>query len=388
MPYYKIIIPSHFSHYTSSTLIVNPTFESWKQYCLLPFTSPILTPHRWQLHSQRLVMHSPDTRPRTWTRVAPDHYNAGIKSLSPQIDVNTPPFPFMSLPVELRLEVYKIYLADRYTLTPTEIHEMVLDSRHRTKSSAEILRVSKTVNAEVRDLLQHEKTITLRICWQDATLDGFAMSCLQARGMHLDYDRIAHLRVEIYSRHRERPTDMVRIWRCVQNLCSNLQKASCVQKLSVHFMENEYAVWFHCGSPLETFEFFDHMQLNYGLWTTWDEPWDILHVLNLFMLLRNVQKAQIHLPLSVTENERLQEARETTEGVMMQTIPLDERYQKTVIGSVGKAIAEREYICKYLSGRCAQQRLERLCGEGGFIHTEYLDIFDKVWPHRKFSNIS
>lgn len=57
------------------------------------------------------------------------------------------------IPVEIGLQIYKFYLIDRYTLSPTELHEMVLDSRHRTKSSAEILRVSKKINAEVRDLL-------------------------------------------------------------------------------------------------------------------------------------------------------------------------------------------------------------------------------------------
>lgn len=57
------------------------------------------------------------------------------------------------IPVEIRLQIYRFYLIDRYTLSFTEIHEMVLDSRHRTKYSAEILRVSKKINAEVRDLL-------------------------------------------------------------------------------------------------------------------------------------------------------------------------------------------------------------------------------------------
>ena len=341
-------------------------------------------------------MDSPDTRPLTFTRVIPDHYDTDNESPSPLLDVDKPPFPFMVLPVELRLQVYKIYLTDRYTLSPTEIHEMVLDPRHRTKSSAEMLRVSKKVNAEVRDLLQQEKTITLRVCWQDATLDGFAMSCLQSRGMRWDYDHIAHLRVEIYPRHPDRPTDMICIWKYVQSLCFDLKEASCVQKLSLRFMENQYAAWSFYGLPLETFECLHDMETQYAGWNAsdgpgapytggWEEdraPWDILHILNLFRLLKNVTEAQIHLPLSVTDNVRLQEARKHTEEVMMQTTSLDDKHQKSVIDTIEEAIVDREEFFKYFTGSCAQERLDSLCGEGCFMLKHHLDIFEKVWPHR------
>ena len=341
-------------------------------------------------------MDSPDTRPLTFTRVIPDHYDTDIESPSPLLDVDKPPFPFMFLPVELRIQIYKIYLTDRYTLSPSEIHEMVLDSRHRTKSSAEILRVSRKVNAEVRDLLQQEKTITLRICWQDATLDGLAMSCLQSRGMRRAYDHIAHLRVEIYPRHPDRPTDMICLWKYVQSLCSDLKEASCVQRLSLHFMENEYAEWSFDGLPLETFECVHFMETQYAGWYAGDgpgapytggwekdrEPWDILHVLNLFRLLKNVKEAQIHLPLSVTENVRLQEEQKFTEEVMMQTTSLDDEHQKSVIDTIEEAIADREEFFEYFTGSCAQERLDSLCGEGCFILKHHLDIFEKVWPHR------
>ena len=44
-----------------------------------------------------------------------------------------------------------------------------------------------------------------------------------------------------------RPTDMICISRHVQKLCSDLQAASCIQHLSLHFMDNEYAEWDHDG---------------------------------------------------------------------------------------------------------------------------------------------
>lgn len=329
-------------------------------------------------------MDSPDTGPITWTRVVPGHCNPGIKSPSPPTDVDKLSFPFMFLPVEIRLQIYRIYLVDRYALSPREALEMVFGSHNRTESSAEILRVSKTVNTEVRDLLQHEKTITVRVCWHNATLDGFAKSCLQARGMHLDYDRIAHLRVEIYPRPPDCPTDIIRIWQNVQSLCSDLQKASCVQKLSLYFMETEYAAWSRCGLPLATLRWLDFMQMEYAVlsisggpgatldahYGTDRKPWDILPILNLFRLLKNVKMAQIHLPLSVTEDLRLQEARKNIEGVMMQTISLDDRHQKSVTDTIERPIADREAFFKGFMDSCAQERLHRLRVRRRLLHAQ------------------
>lgn len=91
----------------------------------------------------------------TWTRFVPKHYDITAKSQAPLPDqVSQQPFPFMGLPVEIRLQVYKVYLYDRYSISPAEIHEAILDPSHRTKRSAEILQVSKAINAEVKDLLQ------------------------------------------------------------------------------------------------------------------------------------------------------------------------------------------------------------------------------------------
>lgn len=117
----------------------------------------------------------------------------------------------MYLPIEVHLQIYKYYLIDRYSPLPAEIHEMVLDPHYWTKSPAEILQVSRVVNTEVQDILQHETSFNIRICWQDATFDGLAVSSFQASDKRLDYNSIAHLRIEVYPPHYDRPTDMVRI---------------------------------------------------------------------------------------------------------------------------------------------------------------------------------
>ncbi len=311
---------------------------------------------------------------REVTRCIPDHYAVADKGPSSlPIEAGRLAFPFMSLPVELRLKVYKEYLLDRYSISPEEIHEMVLDRSHWTKSQPEILLVNKTVTAEVQDLLRHEDTITLRICWQDATLDGLAMSCLQAKGKRLDYGHIAHLRVEIYPPHRDRPIDMACIWRHVHKLCLDLQRVSCVQHLSIHFMKNEYASW--------------RTNVDWELTvsrTDLDLPnSEIVQILDVFKLVTNVVKAQIHLPDSLRKDEILQGSRQYTEAVMMKIEPLDERNHKRVITAREQAIVRKEKWLKAATGVNSQTKLDMLClwGHERISTTEY-EIHEKVWPHR------
>ena len=310
-----------------------------------------------------------------WTRYVPEHYGTVVKSLSsPPDEANTKTFPFMRLPVEIRLQVYKEYLVERYRLSPAEIHEMILDPCHRTKCPAEILQVSKTINAEVKDLLRQETTFYLRICWQDATFDGFVRSCIQARGQRLDYENVEHLKIEIYPPYRDRPTDMVCIWRNVQKLCKDLQKASCLQHISIQFMENEYAAWSLNGKPLETTKMHEPA-------VTW--PSDILYVLDLFPTLANVTKAQIHLPAPLNDHRMLQIVRQEVEEVMMNVKPLDDGHQKwlTVLATL---FEDHEGDLKSATGSLSQNKLDRSCGLGYWISESHLDVFEQIWPHRDY----
>ena len=306
----------------------------------------------------------------TWTRYVPKHYDFVAESLPSYPDeVRTQPFPFMRLPVEIRLMVYKEYLFERYRLLPAEIHEMILDPSHRNKCPAEILQVSKTIYTEVKDLLQQETTFCLRICWQDATFDGFVRSCIQARGKPLDYEHIKHLKIEIYPPHIDRPTDMVCIWRHVQKLCQDLQRASCLQNLSIQFMENEYAAWSLDGKPLET------MLVR--------QSSDILHVLDLFNLLTNVTTAQIHLPGSLNDDRSLQRVRQHVEEVMMRVKSPDDAHREWLT-MLEEVLANYEGYLKFATGSLSQEKLDRSCGLGHWISESHLDIFEKIWPHRDY----
>lgn len=310
----------------------------------------------------------------TYTECIPEHYATAATSPSSIPDAaRRKPFPFMRLPLEIRLQIYKDHFIDRYCPSPTEVHEMVLDPDYWTKSSPAILQVSKVVNAEVEDLLQHETTFNMRICWQDATFDGFAMSCFRAKGKRPDYDHIAHLRLEIYPPHPQRPIDMVQIWRHVQKLCSDLQEACCIPHLSIHFMENEYAGWDYDGTPQETM---------YASYTSDQIPSDILHILDLFKLLKNMGKVEIHLPESLIEDMSLQQLRQTTEDAMMKIKPMDDEHQKKVIETLEEKIAEQESYLKFFTGSRSQEKLDELCGYGHWISKPHYDIFEKIWPHR------
>ena len=313
----------------------------------------------------------------TWTRYVPDHYDISAGSSSLRSDeVGKQPFPFMDLPVEIRLQVYKHYLHDRYSLSPAEIHEMVLDSHHRSKRPAEILQVSKAVNAEVMDLLQQENTLYLRVCWQDATFDGFVKTCLRAKISPLIYEQMVyehmtHLQIEIYLPHEDRLIDIVYIWRNVQKLCYKLRKASYIQHLSIHFMENHIAAWSHCVMTIR-------------LWLiTGASSSDISVVSDLFRIVTNVHEVQIFLPDSLNDDKRLQNSRLKLAEEMTLPWPPGDQHQES-INSMEQAIVNNEGNLKVDTGRLSQAKLDKSCGSGYWISESHLDIFEAVWPHRDY----
>lgn len=332
---------------------------------VLPASSPELSPKK---KAPTMVL--------TWTRFVPEHYDITASSLAPISDeVSKQPFPFTCLPVEIRLKIYKVYLYDRYSISPAEIHEMVLDASHRTKRSAEILQVSKAVHAEVKDLLQQEKTVNIRICWQDATFDGFIRSCGWARGTRLGYGNMAHLRIEIYPPHQDRPTDMVHIWKNVRKISGELSRLSKLQHISVYFMENKYAAWSLDGKPRDT------LGLNYS---SDQSPSDIIHILDLFKLLTNVAKTRIHLPDSLAEDVSLQKLRQETEDVMMNIKKVNGYHQQWVVETLEEDIYDNVSDLRGATGERSQSKLDRSCGLGYWISKSDLDIFEKIWPDRDF----
>lgn len=108
---------------------------------------------------------------------------------------------------------------------------------------------------------------------------------------------------------------------------------------------------------------------------------DILHVLDLFTLLTNVTKAQIHLPDSLNDDKILQSKRQDVEEVMMRVKPLDYGHRQWLI-TIERVIADNERAMMYATGRFSQAKLCIPCGLGHWISETHLDIFEKVWPHR------
>lgn len=138
-------------------------------------------------------------------------------------------------------------------------------------------------------------------------------------------------------------------------------------------MENEYATWEAAGEPCET------MDVSYSSDRV---PSDVLHILDLFRLLTNVTKAQIHLPVSLTKDVGLQISKQDTEDVMMKVRSLDDGHKKLVVKTLEEAIAKSEENLKYGTGSFSQDKLNELCGYGHWIFKPHLDIFEYIWPHR------
>ena len=75
----------------------------------------------------------------TETNSLQDHYRVPTMSPLPLAAIaDMHPFPFMRLPIELRLQIYNDYLLDQYSPSPEQIHEKVL-SPCWTKPPIEIL---------------------------------------------------------------------------------------------------------------------------------------------------------------------------------------------------------------------------------------------------------
>ena len=135
-------------------------------------------------------------------------------------------------------------------------------------------------------------------------------------------------------------------------------------------------MWSTAGEPRET------LDISYGSGMV---PSDVLHIMDLFRLLTNVTKAQIHLPASLTANSKLQERKLDTENVIMRIGSPDEATNKKVVEDIQALIAKREKWLKVHTGLKSQNKLHDLCKGSRsnriFSRADF-EFFEKIWPHR------
>lgn len=203
---------------------------------------------------------------------------------------------FLALPLELRQQVYEEYFAECSRLEE-EIHENV-HPREYTNFTLPLLLVSNQISEEVLNCLRRRKQFLYRVTWQQACLDGLAISCIRARKIKCDdYASIPQLRIEIYAPHPDRPSDMSDILRRLMELCEDLRAVNRLQHISIVFIEDDVATWAIAGKP----------RMSMSPWQELEDIPDIEHVLYLFADLSNTTKYTIKLPDSVKSNSALQD---------------------------------------------------------------------------------
>ena len=113
----------------------------------------------------------------------------------------------------------------------------------------------------------------------------------------LDYGRVAHLRIDIYPPHVRRPMKWDTPGDTIQDLCSGLQETSCVHQLSIHFFENQYAMWSTAGEPGETLDMAYDSDMVHS---------DLPPIMDLFRLLTNLPIQICTCLLHLVANLKLQ----------------------------------------------------------------------------------
>lgn len=292
----------------------------------------------------------------------------------------TPSSRFLTLPLELRQQVYEEYFSLCSHPDIEELHEDILPREH-SNFTLPLLLVNKQASQEVLDILNRRKQYVYRITWQEAGLDGLARSCIRARKIPVnDYASIPHLEVEIYPPHPDRPSDMMNILRSIQELCKELRAIDRLQHISIVFIENDIATWSTAGKP----------RMSMGYWQL-EEDSDIEYVLYVFATLTNCTKATIRLPESLPPNSflrdeyesiTLQELKVRHEQSMINVDLLDEELVNTVVEILEQDLNDLEFYIKQDTGRKSLAKLKALgYGDGYTMERGHLNSFKKVWPH-------
>lgn len=292
----------------------------------------------------------------------------------------SPDSHWLSLPLELREQIYEHHLEDTYQLPAKTVHADVL-ARFWKDDESILMRVSKQISSELLDLLRRKNSFTYQISWQHAEVDALARYCFRARDDGPDYGSMRHLTVEVYPPYVRRPTDMMFIWRHVRQLCEKLRTLSGPRQISVVFLENEYASWSEDGEPRESMDLF-YKSLGES---------DIHYVLDVFELLQNVSKWVIHLPPSLLGNTALQRACESFENSMSlpwTTHPEDIELQADIedkVASLAEQIDRAEPRLKEATGWLSMEKFDARIesriniGEQKALKEE-LPYLKEIWP--------
>ena len=198
---------------------------------------------------------------------------------------------FLSLPYELRREIYKYSIIESRRPPAESVHKNWLRETWKDVPSP-LLGVNRQIRAEIFDFLQRSP-FPIRVTWQDVKFDGLAQSAFVAQ-QRTGYD-VPHLIVEVWPPVSERPIDTLLIWqhlREVRDQLSAASRQSRIGRFDLVFLENDIAKWTsRDGTPFCWMYHIPVVAMHGGQFDN-----DMTCMLSLFAQGIDVAEAHVHLP--------------------------------------------------------------------------------------------
>lgn len=218
----------------------------------------------------------------------------------------------LRLPLELRQMIYMLYL--RMTDGSTLLQHYKNNRIDIAPSQPLLFGVSKQVYAELHDLLRHQRKFCYIISPFRGGFDYIARTCFRITESRVSFDEMQHLTIEIYPPHPESFSKFFTIWRLADLLIKDLSRVPVISSLSIHFMENDIALW---SRPLDL-----QMEDEFRLRKSYPTARDFVRILNEFARLKNIRKCIVHLPPSLVDYQDMRDYAEIAQNLMTTSFSL------------------------------------------------------------------
>ena len=281
--------------------------------------------------------------------------------------------PFLRLPLELRLEIYRFSLED--TLDQIRIpnalaHAVYFENLRDvwTDEPLPLLMINQQIRMEVSIIMLHVP-VSLRITGQGMAFDGLGLSALFAQEIHGDFGKIRHLSVWIWPPHDCRPADTLYIWNYLRKLRNTLKKYTRIQRLSLNFINNKVFHWTKNGKLLN------------DLLSRRSDGNDLTLLLDLFANLTNVTEAITAFPANMPTDREGNDLRRDAAKIrrIMQGLQAPARSPTFLENLDWDSL---ELNSKRRTAILAQRKLDRMSQWGGrkLLEGEYDDVVQR-WPY-------